>query len=178
MASTIQHRPWKFGEWSEEWEAVNVSDRRKTSKLLSNCMIEKDRRVTIHEIACSTGIAATQVHEIIHRHLDMSKLAARWIPRLLTETQKNARMEACQELLRISNELGESFWSRIITTDETWLPFFMPETKEQSKQWCRKEDRPPLKAKTVSSSKKVMISVLGLRWNYSHRLLGERPHHQ
>ena len=35
----------------------------------------------------------------------------------------------------------------------------MPETKEQSKQWCRKEDRPPLKAKTVSSSKKVMMTV-------------------
>lgn len=154
----------RFNTGRESLEDDPRSGRPSTSVTAENVetveeLIEKDRRVTIHEIACSTGIAATQVHEIIHRHLHMSKLTARWIPRLLTETQKNARMEACQELLRISNELGESFWSRIITTDETWLPFFMPETKEQSKQWCRKEDRPPLKAKTVSSSKKVMITV-------------------
>lgn len=115
--------------------------------------------MTIHEIAYTTGIAATQVHEIIHCHLNMSKLSTRWVQRLLSKTQKKARMEACKELLRISNNLGESFWSRIITVDETWLPFFMPETKKQSKQWCRKGDMPPLKAKTVNSSKKIMITV-------------------
>lgn len=30
------------------------------------------------------------------------------------------------------------------TADETWLPSY-----EKSKQWCRKQDRPPLKAKTA-----------------------------
>lgn len=92
-------------------------------------LIEEGRRVNIHEIAYTTGIAATQVHEIIHCHLNMSKLSARWVPRLLSETQTKARMAACQELLRISNDLGESILSRIITVDETWLPFFMPESK-------------------------------------------------
>ena len=103
----------RFNTGRESLEDDPRSGRPSTSVTAENIetveeLIEKDRRVTIHEIACSTGIAATQVHEIIHRHLHMSKLTARWIPRLLTETQKNARMEACQEP-RISNELGESF---------------------------------------------------------------------
>lgn len=53
----------------------------------------------------------------------MSKLTVRRFPRLLllSEAHKNARFEACQELLGIFNELGESFWSQIITVDETWL---------------------------------------------------------
>ena len=60
------------------------------------------------------------------------------------------------------NELGESFWSRLVTVYETWLPFYLPETKEQSRQWCRRRDKPPLKAKTVPSLGKVMVTVFGI----------------
>ena len=49
-------------------------------------LIEEDSRVTIHEIAHTTGIAATQVDQIIHCHLNMSKLTARWVPYFPTET--------------------------------------------------------------------------------------------
>ena len=71
-------------------------------------------------------------------------------------------MKACQELQRISEDLGESFWARIITTDETWLPFYMPENKEQSRQWCCRGERTPVKAKVMPSQKKVIMTVF---WN-------------
>ena len=56
---------------------------------------------------------------------------------------------------------GESFWDRfIITMDETWVPYFLPETKQQSKMWCVKGEAPASESKgRVSSSQKVMISV-------------------
>ena len=57
-----------------------------------------DRRVTIREVTCKTGIAATQIHEIINSQLQMSKLTARWVPRLLSAAQKDVRVKACQEL--------------------------------------------------------------------------------
>ena len=45
-------------------------------------------------------------------------------------------MEAYQELLRISNELEESFWSRFITVDER--PFAdAVEMKIAVNQWVR-----------------------------------------
>ena len=113
-------------------------------------------------MACKTGIAATQIHEIINSQLQMSKLTARWVPRLLSAAQKDVRVKACQELQRISEDLGESFWARIITMDETWLPFYMPETKEQSRQWCCRGERTPVKAKVMPSQKKVMMTVF---WN-------------
>lgn len=118
-----------------------------------------DRCLTVREIAAATGISKTSTHRIMSEKLHMKKLTARWVPRLLNIDQKNARKAACEQLLDILDHLGESFWSRLVTVDETWLPFYLPETKEQSRQWCRRGDRPPLKAKTVPSAGKVMVTV-------------------
>uniref|UniRef100_T1HXT9 Uncharacterized protein n=1 Tax=Rhodnius prolixus TaxID=13249 RepID=T1HXT9_RHOPR len=43
-----------------------------------------DRRVKVREIASAVGISNERVHNILHQHLDMTKLSARWVPRLLT----------------------------------------------------------------------------------------------
>ena len=122
-------------------------------------VVSGDRCLTVREIACVTGISKSQVHRIITNELQMRKLTARWVPRLLSDVHKENRVVACQQLQQMVEDLGEAFWSRIITVDETWLPFYLPETKEQSKQWCRVGEKPPLKAKTVPSAGKVMITV-------------------
>ena len=41
---------------------------------------------------------------------------------------------------------------------KTWIHYFTPETKEQSKQWTSLGE-PPKKAKTVKSAGKVMATV-------------------
>ena len=122
------------------------------------CIIE-DRRMTISEISESLGLNAFTVHQIIHQELDMRKLTARWVPRLLNEDQKKKRVEICQNLLMKAENALEEFWSRLVTMDETWLPYFMPETKLQSRMWCARGEHPPMKAKALPSCQKVMISV-------------------
>ena len=44
---------------------------------------------------------------------------------------------------------------------ETGIPYYNPETKEQSKQWGCAGETPPIKARIAPSIGKVMISVLG-----------------
>ena len=51
------------------------------------------------------------------------------------------------------------FWARLITTDETWLLFFTPETKENSKQWLGKGSTPPVKAKSLPMQRKIMLTA-------------------
>ena len=53
----------------------------------------------------------------------------------------------------------KEIFSRYVTEDETWIPFFNPDTKVQSNVWVSKCNHPPVKAKTFPGSKKVMISV-------------------
>jgi histone-lysine N-methyltransferase SETMAR len=44
-----------------------------------------DRRMKVREIAETIGISKERVGYILHEELDMKKLCARWVPRLLTD---------------------------------------------------------------------------------------------
>jgi hypothetical protein len=43
----------------------------------------------VREIAETIGISKERVGYILHKELDMKKLCARWVPRLLTADQKH-----------------------------------------------------------------------------------------
>ncbi len=135
-----------------------ISVNREKIQLVENVVME-DRRITVRDISDQCGIGTRQVLEILHDHLELSKISARWVPRLLGPFQKSERMDTCQELLALEQSYGENFWRRIITTDETWIPYYNPETKTQSMEWRRKGEGPPVKAKTAPSIGKVMITV-------------------
>jgi histone-lysine N-methyltransferase SETMAR len=51
-------------------------------------MVMDDGRAKVREIASAVGISSERVHNILHQHLIMRKLSARWVPRLLTVDQK------------------------------------------------------------------------------------------
>ncbi len=87
-------------------------------------IVMEERHVTIREIAQAMDISTSTAHEILHNRLELSKISARWVPRLLGPQLKHNRVEVCRELLQISNKYGEGFWQRIITVDETWLPYY------------------------------------------------------
>ena len=46
-----------------------------------------------------------------------------------------------------------------VTVDETWIHYYTPETKNQSKVWTRSGESAPKKAKTVPSAGKVMATI-------------------
>lgn len=48
---------------------------------------------------------------------------------------------------------------RFVTVDETWVHYYQPETKQQSKQWKHVSSPPPKKAKSSPSAGKVMATV-------------------
>ena len=57
--------------------------------------------------------------------------------RLLTDDQKESRVEISQELLANANG-NENCLKNIITGDETWVYGYDVETKMQSSQWMGK----------------------------------------
>jgi len=84
------------------------------------------------------------------------------VPRLLTDDQKENRVEISQELL--ANEKGnESCLKNIITGDETWVYRYDVETKMQSSQWMGKGSPRPKKARMNRSKIKVM-QVVFFNW--------------
>ena len=92
-----------------------------------------DRRVKIGEIADIVDISIERIQNILHVNLDMRKLSARWMPRVLTVEQKRNRMTTSEHLDMFKRNLKE-FLRHFVTVDETWIHHNTPEMKEQSKQ--------------------------------------------
>lgn len=126
-------------------------------------MVLEDRRLKVREISDTIGISTERVFHILTDELGLKKISARWVPRLLTEEQKCNRVEISRENLALFRRNTSDFLRRFITTDETWIHHYIPETKEQSKQWKHSGSPPPKKAKTCVSAGKVMASVF---WDY------------
>lgn len=122
-------------------------------------IILADRRLKLREIAKAAHISYERAHNIVHDYLGLTKLSARWVPRLLTPEQKRRRVVDSEEVLAMIKRDRKDFYRRYVTVDETWVHHYTPETKEQSKQWCFPGERAPKKAKTVSSAGKVMATV-------------------
>ena len=69
---------------------VTVKTPEKISEVLA--MVMKDRRFTVRHIGETLGLTSTTVYEILKNDLQMTKVSARWVPRLLTPEQKVIRM--------------------------------------------------------------------------------------
>jgi histone-lysine N-methyltransferase SETMAR len=67
----------------------------------------------------------------------MRRVSAKFVPRLLTDDQKENRVEISQELLANAN-CNENLLKNIITGDETWVCDCDVETKVKSSQWMGK----------------------------------------
>ena len=97
-------------------------------------LILADRRVTIQTIMRETGLSFGSVQKIIHEELHMTKVSARWVPRLLTPLQRKTRHDLSMQNLTLLDEDEESFFGRLVTMDECWVYLYDPETKEMSKE--------------------------------------------
>lgn len=94
-------------------------------------LIEWDRSFTVFQISEELGVSYGSVQSIIRKQLGFRKISACWVPRLLNDDQKAARVRISQ-LLRTRFEEGEAFLHKIVTCDETWVHNYTPESKRAS----------------------------------------------
>ena len=64
----------------------------------------------------------------------------------------------------------EDFTRRLITQDETWVHYFDPESKSESKVWKRSGSPRPKEPKRMPSARKVMASIF---WDQDGPILVE-----
>jgi len=88
----------------------------------------------------------------------MHRVAAKFVPRLLTPEQKEYRVAICQELRHHALD-DPTFMSRVINGDESWVYRYDPKTKQQSSQWKSPGSPRPKKARQSCSMTKSMLIV-------------------
>ena len=84
-------------------------------------------------IAEELSINKATVWIIITENLEMRKMCAKMVPKLLSEDQKQQRVTVCQDIVERLEDDPHLF-GRVITGDESWTFEYDPETKWQSRQ--------------------------------------------
>ncbi|KAJ4435632.1 hypothetical protein ANN_18248, partial [Periplaneta americana] len=118
-------------------------------------LVMADRRLTVREIAEEVGVSKDSAHAILRNDLNMNRVAAKFVPKLLSPEQKDLHRDVAQDLLDTANT-DPGFLNTVITGDESWVYGYDPETKTQ---WKHPESPRPKKARQVQSKIKVMLTV-------------------
>jgi len=117
-----------------------------------------DRRQTIHDVCEIEGLTYGTVQRILANNLNMSRISARFVPRLLSDDQKAHLVSVCRELNQQARD-DPIFISNIITGDKTWVYGYDPQTKQQSLQWKSPNSPRPKKKRVKFAAMSSMYIV-------------------
>ena len=80
--------------------------------------MEKDRRGSIETISAQFDVSVGTVHTIIREELNMQKICAKFIPRVLREDQKERRCHDSWEMVKLINS-DPAVLDALVTCDES-----------------------------------------------------------
>jgi hypothetical protein len=87
-----------------------------------------DRKVKLIGITETLKMSKEHYGHIVHEYLDMRKLCANWVPRLLTIDKNQQRVDDSEQCLAIFNSNKNEFFRQYIKMDVTWLLHNTPES--------------------------------------------------
>ncbi|GFW16395.1 protein GVQW3 [Trichonephila clavipes] len=132
-------------------------------------VVRSDRRLTVREIAQECHISVGSCDKILRKDLNMRRVSAKFVPRLLTEDKQFQQLATSSDLFQSASDDPE-FMKLIITGDESWVYGYDPETKQQSSQWKTLGSPRPKKARQdwwycrTHNLLQVPIAELAERW--------------
>ncbi|KAI6648703.1 Histone-lysine N-methyltransferase SETMAR-like [Oopsacas minuta] len=134
-------------------DAVNPENIQKVKKI-----IKDERRIMIYGIMSHLDISRGSLHAILHEHLLVRKVAARWIPLKISEGQITTRVDWCKFMIRKFDHGRSKLLNTLITGDEAWIYQYDPETKQQTSVWLFPDDDPPQKLRRARSGHKEGVA--------------------
>ena len=126
-------------------------------QLKKNKLIKENRGITVRETSEELEISLGSTHSII-KSLGYRKICAKWVPKKMTENQKQTRVDCCRDLTQMA-QANPDFFERYITGDETWVYYYDPESRQQSMEWCHPNSPRPKKFRAEKSGKKLLATV-------------------
>ena len=109
----------KAGENAYDQRSLSSQKTKRTASSVSAvaAAIEEDRRFTVRSLVSVTGLSTMTIHRILKDDLGLVKKSARWVPKLLSDAQKKARVERCEEFLRLVRQQSKAVLNNIVTID-------------------------------------------------------------
>ncbi len=156
------HREYTNGR-TEFWDLAR-SGRPKTGRSDENIegvveALADDRTQTLEQLALAVDVSHSTVHRILWKDLHLFKKCAKFVPKVLTQENKDRHVQICRvnlDCLRLEPRL----FHHVITGDETYLHLRDPKSKNGSRQWLSvQDDRPqkPLQLRGGRNTKTLLV---------------------
>jgi histone-lysine N-methyltransferase SETMAR len=129
----------RFPDSAESTEDEHRSGRPSTSTTDENVskineMIRANRRLTIRKISNALNISFSSVKLVLTKNVNMRRVSAKFVPRLLPQEQKELRLSISLELRNRANS-DSGILRSLITGDESCVYGYDLVTKMQSSHW-------------------------------------------
>ncbi len=134
------------------------SSRTEECQNLIMSLLKEDNRKSISELSNMSQLSVGSVYRIL-KDLEVRRINAKFIPKILTTAEARFRVTLCQMNLDMLAE-DPNLLQKVICTDESWVHVYSPELKSCSSQWLPKGSQRPQKALRSRSAKKTLLTVL------------------
>lgn len=122
-------------------------------------IIKESPRMGIRSISEFIHLSYGTLFSLLHEHLLMKKMYAKWVPNKLTEGQIETRVRVARNFLRDFKTKFDEKKLFLVTSDETWVPFEGSETVENTREWrVQGSSRPEIPC-ISPRSEKVMLTA-------------------
>ncbi len=120
-------------------------------------LVTQNCRMGIHQISNQLSISYRTASTILHKDLGLDKKAAKLVPHLLTDRDKQKRIEFCSNFISVYGASPRGLnW--ILTTDESWFYLYDPGSKVETMAWLGKGEEHPQVVRREMSMKKNACS--------------------
>ncbi len=133
-----------------------VSQKTVEAKVSIQMKLAEDRHRTVRKLASDSGVSTTTAFRLMKKDLSLTKLTPKFMPKVLTQLQKQTRLDISNSnLVKINNDPG--ILSCLIATDESWVFTFDLRTKQADMEWTGPQAVRPSKALHSRSAKKCLL---------------------
>ena len=155
----VWHTRFKEGRGSmRDDEMCGRSKEVRTPELIGQIknFMDKDRRVSIETKSAEFDVRGGTVRTIIREELTIRKICAKFVGRVLRDDQKERRCHDSREMVELINS-DSAVLDALVTSDESWIYCYDPETKRQSSQWKHAGSPRPIKTRQSKSTHKLLM---------------------
>lgn len=98
-------------------------------------MIIENLKISAREIEEKIYCSASTARKIRSEDLGMVKMNCRWLPKILSNDEKEKRVNVCQSNLRLYESNWYEFLRTLIICDETLVKLSTPEIRTSGAEW-------------------------------------------
>ena len=87
----------------EELDPLEGKDGSTTDETVDEArqIVHEDPQITLEDLSDALEISKGSAHTILHRHLSLRSLCARWVPYSLNDSRKASRLEKAKEWIKV-----------------------------------------------------------------------------